>query len=105
MKMLITSALFLSVSAFASDCFNSVKDEFINRTANYEYHHVSEKFTAHAAKTTSFISYGVEVKLGYDFPVVSYSASNEMWGGFGAYEIVVEPNACTILKMKEVYSE
>ena len=100
MKTISLIFLFLfSISTMAQTCQEKVSDEFLIATSNYENHHVSEDFTVYPAGTESFESYGKTVKLGYDFDVISFQASNEYWSGYGAYEIIVNPKDCEVLKM------
>lgn len=103
--LLAIFTIVMSLSVFAKDCEKEVEVQFIKLTEDYDYHVVSNKPVLHVAGTEGFESYGRYVELDYDIDVLTYHASNEMWGGYGAYQLVVNPKTCEIIKMQEVYTE
>lgn len=106
MKILIAALIMASATmSFAKDCEKDVYEQFVDQTKDYDYHVVSNKPVLYPAGVEGFESYGRYVELGYDFDVLAYHASNEMWGGYGAYQLIVDPENCRIIKMKTVYTE
>lgn len=106
MKAITLIFLFLfSIGTMAQTCHDKVTEKFLTETNNYENHHVGEDFKVYPAGTVGYKSFDTVIELGYDFDVISFGASNEFWSGYGAYEIIVEPNKCEVLKIIEVYSE
>lgn len=108
MKKALIFGLFasLSFSALAADkCQSEVFSEFLAATTEYDYHTVADSGVLYPAGSPGFESYGRYVELGYDKDVLAYHASNEYMSGYGAYEIIVDPATCSIIKMQEVYAE
>jgi len=103
--IMIILSLTFAFSAFAKDCEKQVLKQFIEASQDYDYHSLSNKPVLHPAGEEGFESYGRYVELGYDFDVVSYTGSNEYMSGYGAYELIVNPKTCEIIKMQEVYAE
>jgi hypothetical protein len=104
-SIIVLVSLLLSSVSFAQDCKDLVFEKFLAETEEYDYHTISDKFETYQAGTEGFESYGQYVELGYDFDVISYHASNEYMSGYGAYEIIVEPKTCEVLKIENVYAE